>query len=149
MAATEVALDEIVQTFLAASLAESTKRTYRSQLKSYLSFCTLYGYCPVPATVSTILRYIAHLSKRLSYNYIKQYMSVVRGIHGDCYYPYKQVKMVLKGVRRLKGDGKNRKPPITMDILLALHGLIDHSSSVGASFWAACLLAFYGMLRKI
>jgi hypothetical protein len=69
-------------------------------------------------------------------------------IHGATSFPSKQVEMVMKGVRRIKGDCTNRKLPITTDILLSMRARIDMSSSWGSTFWAACLIAFYGMLRK-
>jgi hypothetical protein len=153
MAETEASLDELVVTFTKASLSEATKSTYRSQLTSYLKFCIKYDYQPVPASTLTLCRYIAHLTLRLKYSSVKQYLNVVRILHleyglnnplADNY----GLKSVLKGVRRLQGDSVSRKSPITMAILVRIRACLDFQSSVDCAFWAACLLAFYGMLRK-
>jgi len=42
----------------------------------------------------------------------------------------------------------NQKQPITPDLLLRLHSKLDLTASLDASFWATCLVAFYGMFRK-
>jgi len=148
MAQREVALDVLVNTFLSASLAESTKKTYISQLKTFLSFCQSYGYTAVPAKTSTILRYIAHLSLSLSFKSIQQYINIVKAINDEKKFPTTQVNMVLKGIRRIKGDCSVQKLPMTLDILLCISEHLNLSTSLGATFWSACLVAFYGMLRK-
>ena len=56
--------------------------------------------------------------------------------------------MVLKGVRLVKGGYSVQKLPMTVDILLCISENLNLSTSVGATFWSACLVAFYGLLRK-
>jgi integrase len=48
---------------------------------------------------------------------------------------------------RLLGKPPEQKSPITIAILVDLYGTVEnHSTDV--SFWVACLLAFFGFLRK-
>ena len=63
-------------------------------------------------------------------------------------FPDCHVRTVLKGIRRIKGDVVNRKLPITLEILRAIHKAVDLSQPSGATFWAVCLTSFFGMLRK-
>ena len=144
----EVALDNIVTEVFAASLADSTKRTYSSQLRSYLFFCQTYGYIPFPASMDTILRYVAYLYPRLSYSSIKQYISVVRVMHEDDFPSSKTISYMMRGIKRLKGDVSCQKLPITVDILGRIRDHCNLNDPEDAAFWGACLVMFYGMLRK-
>ena len=55
---------------------------------------------------------------------------------------------VLKGIKRSKGTPPVPKLPITTDVLIRLHGLLDFSDSKHASFWAICIVSFFGLFRK-
>ncbi len=58
------------------------------------------------------------------------------------------VKTLLKGVKREKGSQVNRKLPITPDILYRMAAILDLNVSEQLTFWTACLISFFGMLRK-
>jgi hypothetical protein len=95
---------------------------------------------------------MAHLAQRLKYKSIKQYLNIVRVMHRDCGLPDPLsdnafTSTVLKGIRRVKGDSVHRMLPMTVNILRKMRDRLDLSCSVDSTFWAACLLAFYGMLR--
>ena len=55
---------------------------------------------------------------------------------------------VLKGIDLVKGDQVRRRLPITLDILKAIYKVLNLDQSHDSTFWAACLIAFFGMLRK-
>ena len=52
----------------------------------------------------------------------------------------------MKGVTREKGVHINRKLPITIEIMHRIYLNLQESRQL--AFWAACLVSFYGMLRK-
>lgn len=149
----EISLDTDVRKYRQAAFSDNTKSTYRCQMKKYLDFCTQYMYQPVPASSQTICRYIAFLAQSLRPASIKQYLNSIRLLHlengfsnpleGDFV-----IKSVIKGVQRIKGDLVKRKLPITPDILLSFIPLLNLADSQCAVFWAAMLVAFYGMMRK-
>ena len=56
--------------------------------------------------------------------------------------------MILRGIRREKGDQKRVKLPITPDLLLKIRTTLNLQNPQEALFWAACLVAFFGLLRK-
>ena len=146
------ALDDMVLNFRCHTYAESTKKTYLTYFKSYADFCKLLAIRLVPLSAENLARYIAYLSRRLQYNSICNYLSIVRILHLeaghaspiDTHY----VSNILKGARRLLGDSRNKKLPITPQILLGIFKTISLHSSKDVAFWAACLVAFFSFFRK-
>ena len=58
------------------------------------------------------------------------------------------VSSILKGIKRVKGDGHVQKLLMTIDILSRIFNVLAFRSSFDSSFWAICLTAFFGMFRK-
>ena len=54
----------------------------------------------------------------------------------------------MRGIKRLHGNVVRQKLPITPDILHRLHGELDFTNSLDATFWAACVIAFFPFFRK-
>lgn len=105
----------------------------------------------VPASHLTIARYIAYLSTKLGYSSIKQYINIIRLLHLESGLPNPltdfHIQQVLKGVKRVKGDAVHRRPVMTVQILRQMRNIVNISVLDDCTFWATCLLAFYGMLR--
>ena len=55
---------------------------------------------------------------------------------------------VLRGIKREKGVPPVPKLPITHDILSFIHSQLNLRDSKQASFWAICLVSFFGLFRK-
>jgi hypothetical protein len=64
-----------------AAYADTTKRTYKTQVNSYLKFCLSYNFVPVPATQDTMSLYMAFLAKTLAASSIPGYMNAIRLLH--------------------------------------------------------------------
>ena len=69
--------------FRGSAFASTTKKTYRSQLKSFITFCENYGVSAVPASQETLVAYMAFLARSLSPNSIPGYMNIIRLLHLD------------------------------------------------------------------
>ena len=146
-------LDQLVRFYKSISFAPSTKRAYAVHRKAYLSFCASIGAAPVPASPQLLCRYAAFLAQRLKYNSIRQYMNIVRLLHKewglrnpcDDSFP---LDMTLKGIKRHLGTQVCRKAPITPALLRVILKHLDVATLRGASIWAACLLMFFGLLRR-
>lgn len=54
----------------------------------------------------------------------------------------------MRGIKRLKGSAVSQKLPITPDVLYKLQSKLNLSSSFDATFWAACLIAFFSFSLK-
>jgi hypothetical protein len=138
--------------FKGAAFAKSTVKTYKSQTTAFLKFCLHYNIVSLPASQDTLCAYLAFLSRSLSPSSIKGYMNAVRLLHIEAGFvnPLAQnweISMIQKGISRLMGSPPKQKLPMTIPMLLALYGnLVDSPSD--RSFWIACLIAFFGFLRK-
>lgn len=149
----EKALDDEILHYRQLAFAVSTRKSYSSQLKSYLSFCQDMKYPPMPISQANLLRYTAHLARRLAPQSMPSYLNVVRLLHieSNRANPLKDnfhLETLLKGIKRDKGVTVKQALPMTPGILLQIKGLLDLSAPYWAAFWAACLIAFFAFLRK-
>lgn len=102
--------------------AESTKRTYKTHMESYLAFCSAMHYFSVSATSDCLCQYAVILVKSMQYSTVKQYLNIVRLFHLDWGLQnpitnYFQLNCVLQFIRRIKGDTICQKLPITPNLL--------------------------------
>ena len=105
------------------------------------------GFNPVPADSNTICLYAAFLARSLKFSSIN-YSGVIALLHKEFGLPNPLtdnwvLKSLLTGIKRVKGNLVQQKLPITLDILFRIHSIIHFNSSFDASFWAACLIAFF------
>lgn len=146
------ALDDFVLDFRCHAYAESTKKTYMTYLKSYVGFCKLFNILVVPLSQENLARYIAHLSRRLKYNSLCNYLSIIRILHLEAGHTSPidthLVSTVLKGARRVLGDVNTAKLPITPKILFSIFAILSFNDTKDVAFWAACLVAFFSFFRK-
>ena len=61
--------------------APGTHKNHRSQWKSYLAFCLYFDFTPVPATAHVIALYCQFLSRSLTPQSIRNYLSGVKLMH--------------------------------------------------------------------
>ena len=52
------------------------------------------------------------------------------------------ITLLLRGIKRVKGNSWTQKRPITINILVRIRKLLNYRSSFHSSFWAICLTAF-------
>ena len=146
-------LAEEVLHFRNQAFAANTKRTYSTHRNAFLSFCTFMNLPPVPASSSTICLYAAFLARSLKFSSIPQYLGIIGLLHkkfglanpltGNWH-----LSSLITGIKRVLGHERLQKLPVTPSLLLKIYKAINPSYSVDASFWAICLVAFYGMFRK-
>jgi hypothetical protein len=139
--------------FKTNAFASSTKRSYKTHLMTYLRFCLFYGLTPVPASNETLSCYVAHLARTLKPVSVNVYLNIVRILHEEAGLPNPlasnyELSMVKRGLLRARGTPPNQKAPMTVEILIKLHGTVDFSLSSERSFWCALLIGFFGFLRK-
>lgn len=146
-------LDRSVAFYRAQTFADSTKRTYKSQLNSYLDFCNQAGILPVPISQRDLACYIGYLARRLQFSSLQQYLNIVRILHEEAGLANPVTKSwflssLLRGVKRSLGDVCKPKLPITVDVLSSIFQTLNLASDDDLVFWAACLVAFFSFLRK-
>lgn len=146
-------LDRQVAFYQGQAFSLNTKRTYSTQLRSYLAFRKDLGFPPFPASPLLLCHYAAFLSRRLKYSSIKQYFSVIVllhkqwGLENPCLASF-MFKQTLQGIRRVLGDRPCSREPITISHLSALLAQLNVKEAKQAMIWAAALLMFFGLLRR-
>ena len=111
------------------------------------------GYTPVPIHPTHLLQYAAFLARSLKLASISSYLNIIGILHKEFGLPNPlsdnwPLKSLLTGIRRATDTPPNQKLPITPVILIRLHSTLNFTKSLDSSFWAVCLVAFYGMFRK-
>ena len=97
--------------------------------------------------------YAAYLARFLLPQSVCIYINFVGIFHRDQGLPNPltdnwTLSTVLKGIKRTLGSPPLPRLPMTTDILLRIRGLLNLMDSKHASFWAVCLVSFFGFFRK-
>ena len=111
-------LDREVINFRRQAYVPTTKSTYVSQRRSYLSFCVYYGYQPLPTAALTLSRYAAFLARSLSATSIPANLNAVRILHRehgltDSTKNNSRLATTLRGINRVKGKRFDSVPKKT------------------------------------
>ena len=145
-------LAEEVVLYRNQTFATNTKHTYNTNQTSYLRFCRHMKRSSVPASPQMICLYAAFLARSQKFSSIKQSLGIIGLMHKEFGLPNPlivnwHVSSLLTGVKRVLEDAPHQKLPITLDILRRLYSQLNLSFSINASFWAICLVAFFGMFH--
>ena len=142
-----------VQFYREATYAVNTRKAYRTHRKVYLQFCNMLDISPAPAECVHLCMYAAYLARFLLPQSVCVYLNFVGLLHREMGFPNPLLdnwflSSVLKGIKRSKGIPPVPKLPITVDILSFIHSQLNLLDSKQASFWALCLVSFFGLFRK-
>ena len=147
------ALNQHLHHLRSLAFQESTKKTLRSYLRSYLLFCDHFSFRPFPVTKAIYLSYLAFLSRSLkSYSSVLNYLSIIRHINQSVGISYNflhdyDVAITKQAVRRFLGDYTARKLPITIDLLLRMLQLFDPHNALHVCMCVLFLVVFFCFLR--
>ena len=107
-------LKKRVSDLIQNSWASSTKHTYTSGIKQFILFCLSKGIVTprlplLPATEITLLYFVGHLSKTVSYTTVKTYIASISYLHVIFQIPFDMGRMqllekCLKDLKHLKGE---------------------------------------------
>lgn len=134
-------------------MAASSRKTRQTQWNRYFEFCGIYGLHPLPSSESTVALYVAYLFDRLEFKSIENYVFALVALHHkhDMDPPdlsHYCVKEALAGAKRQKRASPNRRKPVTVDHLEIIHRNLNIvPKNLRKTFWAACLVAFFTLLR--
>ena len=111
------------------------------------------GYPPFPAHSAHLCQYAASLARSLNPSSIPNYLNIIGLLYKEFNLPNPLVdnwslQSLLTGIKQVKGVPPSQKLPITPDILMRIHSMLNMHSSFDASFWAIFLVSFFGMLHK-
>ncbi|KAF5337417.1 hypothetical protein D9611_003081 [Ephemerocybe angulata] len=146
--------------YLWHGLASSTRRTYSTGQKSFITYVQLNNLYNadgsiLPASQHAIMSWIASLAGKVQPKTIKAYITHVRSLHVDSDIPFTAcespiVARLIRGIKVYHGE-RDRRPvqPITLPILTALLAKLQPDSKAGdASIYTACCVAYGGLLRS-
>ena len=131
----------------------ATRKTYQAGQRHYLEFCKQATIPPLPASESTLCRFVTVLANNgIAHSTIKVYLSATRQLHIAKGLPEPRMKkmprlsQVLRGVRTTRPT-KSRftRLPITPGILLRIKEGWEKEPLVQdkTMLWAAMLLCFW------
>ena len=163
--------------FLEAGLkgAANTTRAYTSDLKSYLRFCAQHELTPLPADVSTLTEYVAHLAtekpappvgggrekkqkgqqpltKPHSLATIRRHLAAIRKAHQLGGHPMPAtmdaLNIVMEGIARTLCKRQDQAQAFTVEELKQALRRIDLETTAGLRDRALLLLGFAGAFRR-
>ena len=113
----------------------------------------LLGIPVAPTNITTLCLYAAYLARFLLPQSVCLYLNFVSLIHKEMGYPNPLsdnwvLTTVLRGMKRTLGVPPKPRLPITITLLLGIRSRLNLNCSKHASFWAICLVAFFGLFRK-
>ena len=149
-------------------LADNSHRSYLTGKRAFVKFMLRHGYAPiVPASDRHIALFVVFLVQRqkLLVSSAKQYLFGVRALHLESGQEWKVwserflVYQAFRACKRLFGErineGRPTKLEITFRTLLDLRkaafstDVVDRTGKENVTtFWAVCLVLFFGLLRK-
>ena len=135
------------------AFCDSTKRSMRTYLHSYLLFCQYFQFNPFPVSKPMYLLYLVFLSRSLSsYRSVVNYLGISTHINRSfgtslAFLQDYDVYLAKRAVRRIMGDYVARKEPITVEILLKLFSQFDFNNHLHVCMRALFLVAFFSFLR--
>ena len=147
-----------LEVYLRNSLAKSTKSTYSSGVRSYLSFCSTSHIVPFPATQDSLCLFTTYSARRpVSVKTIKVYLHGIvfqdTLLGGKIRLPSLNILFqLLRGIKRTQRNSFTRPPrkPITVNHLYLISQFLAASRYSPVDkymFLASSLVAFFGLLR--
>jgi hypothetical protein len=120
-----------------------------------LFFAFLYFLWSYPSPCGSVdfKMLCSFFSRSLNPTSIGGYLNVIRISHLSAGFKNPlldnwELAMIKRGITREMGRPPVQKLPVTIDILRSMFVLLDCMKVRDLSFWAACLVCFYGLLRK-
>lgn len=115
-------LDAKVRRYAGASLAESTRSTYRRHFGFFTTWCKAHGRASIPASVETVTLYLADVADRYRPDTLSGFLSVIAHAHRAAGHTFDRTnfKVILEGIHRTYGSPSRQKTGITIDELRAL-----------------------------
>lgn len=144
---------------LAAGTADSTRRAYSADWRTFTDWCTAAGFRPLPATPETVVEYVTHLTltprprtgRPYSPSSIERAIAAVRTAHAAANLTppsTKGARIVLRGFRDQLARTKNpaakprRAQPAVPAALRAMLAELDRTTLIGKRDAAVLLLGF-------
>ena len=74
-------LEEEVEMYRGQAFSADTEKTYRTHVRSYITFCDQLNILPVPVSDVAVAKYAAYLARRLKPSSVKQFLNIISTVH--------------------------------------------------------------------
>ncbi|KAH8918839.1 hypothetical protein BT69DRAFT_1200044, partial [Atractiella rhizophila] len=150
-------LQNLVALASAASLDESTRKSYGSGLAKYLEYCEKMNLPQneiFPASKGVILGFGP--KKLVTPQTAQKYVTALHSWHTHHGLPFAlsskedwdYFHYLMRGAKKLRGEElKAPRPPVTLHMLRALHTGLDFRNSFDSCCWAVATSTFFGLMR--
>ena len=154
-------LEGSVQSLFARGLAKSSKSSYSTAQRRYMSFFSNAGLSPLPLTEYSLCLFAAFLANEgLQAFTISAYLSGLRFFQISSRYQSPQISSwpwlhyVTRGIKRSQSQQNNVRLPITLEIMKKLRQMwfdvpCDDYSYDMKMLWAIACTAFFGFMRLV
>ncbi|NTU80672.1 MAG: tyrosine-type recombinase/integrase [Chloroflexales bacterium] len=161
---TEAALARLAPTvekardFVALSQAANTARAYKADWAHFAAWCVERELMSLPATPATVALYLTDLADPSEEDQVARKVSTIqRRLSGIVFYhtaanhdspaDSREVRAVMRGIRRAKGTAPTEKQPATTEIIRAMVEQLENDLR-GRRDRALLLVGFAGALRR-
>ena len=147
-------LEAEVRKSMLAAWAPGTLKNMQSQFDIYVKFCQTFGYKILPASSDSLCSFAQFLARDFrAPGSIKNYLVGVKWFHvlagmETTQFDHISLKLVQKGIARLKKNLPRQALPLTPEILQDIYQYLDMSSVNDISLWTILLFGFFLMARK-
>jgi integrase len=124
-------LEDAADALAERSVAENTKRSYKSDWKSWEEFCCLHGFTPLPADPEQVRLYVTQLTNyagrkggKLKPKTAQRHLAAIAAAHRaqeigfDTRHPV--LRRTMAGIRRTFGDRQEGAPALRHDDIVAI-----------------------------
>lgn len=132
--------------------ASSTVKTYSHSIRTFLEFCKKHHIPPeqtFPSSDYLVCAFIAAQLETVSQSTIKNYISGIRAWHirnGYAFSRSDRLNLLTRASRPLANKNPPR-PPVTIEMLLALANKLDLQKPFDICVFACAACAFWGLAR--
>ena len=136
------------------AFAEGTNRNLTIQWETFLFFCFYFKLTYLPAETETLSLYAQFSSRSFqSTHAIKNYISGVEIMHHLLGYSTANINeflinLALRGISRQNPHLVKQAKPVTPEILMSIHEVLDFSIKSDVVYWCLFLFAFFLFARK-
>ena len=147
-------LEADVRRSMLAAWAPGTLRNMQTQFDLFVKFCDLYDFQSMPASYPTLCAFAQFLSRSFKApGSIKNYLVGVKWFHvlagmETSQFDHVSLKLVLKGISRLRKHLPKQALPLTPEILQEIFAKLDHTRVDDVSLWTLLIFGFFLMARK-
>jgi integrase len=139
------------QNIIASAVSDNTRKAYQKQWLFFTSWCNGNSFQALPCSTDTLSFYVAHLAKSYKLSTIEQAVAAIVTAQTTKGYDNpgtnKTIELLMKGLRRQKGQSKTKKTPLLVKDIKAMVDSLG-TSEMDIRNRALLLLGFVGAFRR-